>query len=80
MLAVRVRDLCCRASFSVRFAIILGVLGLLIAGAIAAIPVQLVASDARSVVLDRDADKAGIAANLIAQQRVVLCTYIAGVA
>jgi len=80
MLAARVRDLRRRASFSVRFAVILGVLGLLIAGATAAIPVQLAASDARSVALDRAADKAGIAVNLIAQQRVALRTYVAGVA
>ncbi len=74
------RSLPRRASFSIRFALVLFVLGILIAGATAAIPVQLAASETRSVALDRAADKGGIAANLVAAQRSALQTYISGVA
>ena len=69
-----------RASFSVRFALILAGLGALIAGATAAIPLQLSASDARSVALDRAADKAGTAFNLIAAQRTALREYLIAMA
>jgi diguanylate cyclase (GGDEF)-like protein len=69
-----------RASFSIRFAIILGVLGVLIAGATAAIPLDLAANETRNVALARAADKAGIAANLVAAQRQSLHAYAAGVA
>jgi diguanylate cyclase (GGDEF)-like protein len=75
-----VRDLRRRASFSMRFAIILAVLGVLIAGATAVIPVQVASGDARTVALDRAADKGGIAVNLIAQQRVALHDYVVAVA
>ncbi len=69
-----------RASFSIRFAIILGVLGVLIAGATAAIPLDLAANETRNVALARAADKAGIAGNLVAAQRQSLHAYAAGVA
>jgi diguanylate cyclase (GGDEF)-like protein len=69
-----------RASFSIRFAIILGVLGVLIAGATAAIPLDLAANETRTVALDRATNKAGVAANLVAAQRQSLHAYIGGVA
>src|SRR5579859_391809 len=68
------------ASFSVRFAVVLAVLGALIAGATAAIPIQLAAGDARNVALDRAADKGGIALNLVTGQRAALHTFASGVA
>ena len=80
MLAAWVQGLRRRASFPIRFAVLLGVLGVVIAGVTAAIPIQLAASDARSVALDRAADKGGIAANLIAQQRAGLHIYVSGLA
>jgi diguanylate cyclase (GGDEF)-like protein len=75
-----VRPMRRRASFSIRFAIILGVLGVLIAGATAAIPLDLAASETRTVALDRAANKAGIAANLVSGQRQSLHAFVAGVA
>jgi two-component system, cell cycle response regulator len=69
-----------RASFSIRFAIILGVLGVLIAGATAAIPLDLAASETRTVALDRAANKAGVAANLVQAQRQTLHAFVGGVA
>src|SRR5258706_10917514 len=68
------------ASFSVRFAVILAALGVLIAVASSAIPVQVASSDARSVALDRAADKGGIAVNLLATQRASLHTYVSAIA
>jgi len=69
-----------RSSFSTRFAVILGVLGALIAGATAAIPLQLSADEQRSAALDRAADKAGTAFNLLGAQRTALHEYVDGVA
>ncbi|HXA27787.1 MAG TPA: diguanylate cyclase [Candidatus Angelobacter sp.] len=69
-----------RASFSIRFAIILGVLGVLIAGATAAIPLDLAAGETRTVALDRAANKAGVAANLVVAQRESLHAFVGGVA
>jgi diguanylate cyclase (GGDEF)-like protein len=69
-----------RASFSIRFAIVLAVLGVLIAGATAAIPLDLAANETRTVALDRATNKAGVAANLIASQRSSLHAYVGGVA
>ena len=76
----RLRDLRRGASFTVRFAVILASLGVLIALATAAIPVQLAADEARSVALDRAADKGGIAVNLISAQRASLDTFVRGIA
>jgi two-component system, cell cycle response regulator len=75
--ARRVRS---RTSFSTRFALILCLLGVLIAGTTAAIPVQLAASEARNVALDRAADKGGVAVNLLDAQRSALRTYILAIA
>jgi len=69
-----------RASFSTRFAVILGILGVMIAGATAAIPLQLSASEARTLALDSAAGKASTAFNLVAAQRAALEEYVAGVA
>ncbi|HZS16012.1 MAG TPA: diguanylate cyclase [Candidatus Dormibacteraeota bacterium] len=69
-----------RASFSIRFAIILAVLGVLIAGATAAIPLDLASSETRTVALDRAANKAGVAANLVAAERESLHAFAGGVA
>jgi len=69
-----------RASFSIRFAIILAVLGVLIAGATAAIPLDLASSQTRTVALDRAANKIGVAGNLVAAQRSSLHAFAAGVA
>src|SRR5260221_13399507 len=75
-----VRPMRRRASFSVRFAIILAVLGVLIAGATAAIPLDLAANESRTVALDRAATKAAIAANLVAAQRESLHEFARGIA
>jgi diguanylate cyclase (GGDEF)-like protein len=80
VLGSRVRAARRRASFSIRFAVLLGVLGVLIAGATAAIPLDLAANQTRSVALTRAADKAGIAANLVTAQRQSLHAFAAGVA
>ncbi|HEV7678582.1 MAG TPA: diguanylate cyclase [Candidatus Dormibacteraeota bacterium] len=80
MLGSGVRAARRRASFSIRFAVLLAVLGVLIAGATAAIPLDLAANQTRSVALTRAADKAGIAANLVAAQRQSLHAFVAGVA
>lgn len=69
-----------RASFSIRFAIILALLGVLIAGATAAIPLDLAANETRSVAADRVANKVGVAANLVEAQRQSLHAFAAGVA
>jgi diguanylate cyclase (GGDEF)-like protein len=69
-----------RASFSTRFAVILAVLGVMIAGATAAIPLQLSASQARDAALQRAADRAGSALNLVTAQRIALEEYAAGLA
>jgi diguanylate cyclase (GGDEF)-like protein len=60
--------------------VLLAVLGVLIAGATAAIPLDLAANQTRSVALTRAADKAGLAANQVIAQRQSLHAFVAGIA
>ena len=65
-----------RASFSVKFAAVI-----LIAGAVMSIvPFWLAQNATRSQAIDRAADKAGVAANLVQQQRQSLAAFADGVA
>ena len=65
-----------RASFSAKFAAVILIAGLVMA----AVPLWLSSSATNSQALDRAADKAGIAANLIQQQRDALKVFTSGVA
>src|SRR5579864_6661377 len=65
-----------RASFSIKFAAVI-----LIAGAVMSIvPFWLAQNATRSQAIDRAADKAGVAANLVQQQRQSLAAFADGVA
>ncbi|MBV8527373.1 MAG: diguanylate cyclase [Candidatus Dormibacteraeota bacterium] len=65
-----------RSSFSVKFAGVLLITGLVIS----AVPLWLSQNSTNSQSLDRAADKAGVAANLIQQQRASLAGFTTGVA
>jgi diguanylate cyclase (GGDEF)-like protein len=65
-----------RASFTLKFAIVLAASGALIA----VVPLLLANSEARSEALNRAADKAGIAQNLIQGQRNALSVFVKAVA
>jgi diguanylate cyclase (GGDEF)-like protein len=65
-----------RSSFSVKFAGVLLVTGLVIS----IVPLWLSQNSTNSQALDRAADKAGVAANLIQQQRASLAGFTIGVA
>src|SRR5579859_1101690 len=65
-----------RSSFSVKFSGVLLVTGLVIS----IVPLWLSQNSTNSQALDRAADKAGVAANLIQQQRASLAGFTIGVA
>jgi diguanylate cyclase (GGDEF)-like protein len=65
-----------RASFTLKFAVVLAAA----AGMIAVVPLLLANSEARSEALDRAADKAGIAHNLLEGQRNALSVFVRAVA
>ena len=65
-----------RSSFSVKFAAVLLITGLVIS----IVPLWLSQNATNSQALDRAADKAGVAANLIQQQRSALKGFTSGVA
>src|ERR1700730_15211968 len=61
-----------RASFSIKFAAVIMVAGV----AIAIVPLQIASSNTRQQAIDRAADKAGVAGNLIENQRTSLDGFI----
>ena len=65
-----------RSSFSVKFAAVLLITGLVIS----AVPLWLSQNATNAQALDRAADKAGVAANLIQQQHAALTGFTSGVA
>ena len=65
-----------RSSFSVKFAMVLLITGLVIS----AVPLWLSQNSTNSQALDRASDKAGVAANLIQQQHVALTGFTGAVA
>ena len=65
-----------RASFSIKFATVILIAGLVMA----AVPLWLTQNATNSQALDRAADKAGVAANLIKQQRAALTVFADNVA
>ena len=65
-----------RASFSVKFAAVI----LIVGAVMSVVPFWLAQNATRSQATDRAADKAGVAANLIQEQRQSLAAFAAGVA
>src|SRR5205807_949675 len=64
------------ASFSIKFAIVILIAGTIIA----VVPLLTAQADTRSEAVDRAADKAGVAGNLITGQRQSLTAFVNGVA
>ena len=64
------------ASFSIKFAIVILIAGTIIA----VVPLLTAQADTRSEAVDRAADKAGVAGNLITGQRQSLTAFVDGVA
>ena len=64
------------ASFSIKFAIVILIAGTLIA----IVPLLTAQADTRTEAADRATDKAGVAGNLIAEQRQSLTAFVDGVA
>lgn len=65
-----------RASFTLKFAVVLATAGAMIA----VVPLLLANAEGRSEALDRAADKAGIAQNLVQGQRNALSSFVSSVA
>ncbi|HEV3124215.1 MAG TPA: diguanylate cyclase [Candidatus Dormibacteraeota bacterium] len=68
------------ASFSIRFALILGLLGIFIAGASAALPLSGARTTNRQAALDRASDRATVAGNLLTAQLRSIADFSRGVA